>query len=171
MKTFFFICMLLVSTLGMAQDVKLDTLESDSIPAGEMVYFTPDKLPEYKGGASALQKFLQDHLKYPSVAQQKQVHGLIVVRFIVELDGTTSHFEVVRKKLNSDSEIIPDADWLMTAKKKNVITRSDFAVSQQLLEEEAVRVCTLLNKWKAGVKDGENVRVYMSLPITFRLRK
>ena len=38
------------------------------------------------------------------------------------------------------------------------------------LEQEAIRVVSLLPKWKPGIQDGKPVKVYYTLPISFHLR-
>ncbi len=44
--------------------------------------------PAYVGGHEALQKFLQDNLKYPEAGIRKGHEGTVIVEFFVNTDGT-----------------------------------------------------------------------------------
>jgi protein TonB len=52
------------------------------------------KDPEFPGGKEALMKWLDNHLKYPSVAQRMGVEGKVVVEFIVDENGKISEAEI-----------------------------------------------------------------------------
>jgi periplasmic protein TonB len=53
-------------------------------------------MPEPVGGASAWSKFLRKNLRYPDMAIDQHIQGKIWVSFIIEKDGTLSHFSVDR---------------------------------------------------------------------------
>ena len=52
--------------------------------------------PEYIGGDSALVRFLQENLKYPTEALKNGMEGVVVVRFVVTVEGYASNIELVR---------------------------------------------------------------------------
>ena len=51
-------------------------------------------LPQYKGGKSALLKFIQKNKVYPKTASEKKVSGKVVVNFRVSEKGALSGFQV-----------------------------------------------------------------------------
>lgn len=55
-----------------------------------------EEQPEYPGGQAAFVKFLQNNLRYPERAQDEGIQGRVMVRFIVERDGSVSAVEVAR---------------------------------------------------------------------------
>lgn len=66
--------------------------ESNKIFNGDDV----DQQPSFPGGTNALNTFIVSNLKYPVFAQEKGIQGRVVVKFIVEKDGSISNVEVDR---------------------------------------------------------------------------
>ena len=66
--------------------------ESNKIFNGDDV----DQQPSFPGGTNALNTFIGSNLKYPVFAQEKGIQGRVVVKFIVEKDGSISNVEVNR---------------------------------------------------------------------------
>lgn len=66
--------------------------ESNKIFNGDDV----DQQPSFPGGTNALNTFLASNLKYPVVAQENGIQGRVIVKFIVEKDGSISNVEVDR---------------------------------------------------------------------------
>lgn len=60
------------------------------------VYIIPDVNPEFPGGKDAMFAFLQENIRYPKEARDAKVEGKVLVRFIVERDGSISQLEVKR---------------------------------------------------------------------------
>jgi protein TonB len=52
--------------------------------------------PLYPGGQDAMLKFLGDNLKYPKIAKEAGILGVVIVQFIVEKDGTVGEVKIVR---------------------------------------------------------------------------
>ena len=50
----------------------------------------------YPGGEAALRKFVSDNLVYPSIAQDQDLQGTVVLRFRVEKDGSIGQIVVVK---------------------------------------------------------------------------
>ena len=73
--------------------------ESNKIFNGDDV----DQQPSFPGGTNALNTFIVSNLKYPVFAQEKGIQGRVVVKFIVEKDGSISNVEV-------DRSVDPDLD-------------------------------------------------------------
>lgn len=62
-----------------------------------------DLIPSFPGGTNALNTFIASNLKYPPVAEANGIQGRVVVKFIVEKDGSISNVEV-------DRSVDPDLD-------------------------------------------------------------
>lgn len=52
--------------------------------------------PEFPGGEQALNKYLADNVKYPQVAKDNGVEGIVAVQFIVHTDGSIGTINIVR---------------------------------------------------------------------------
>jgi len=50
----------------------------------------------FKGGMDALYAYLNKNLKYPSQAKRMGIDGMVIVRFVVNTDGTIQDIELVR---------------------------------------------------------------------------
>ena len=55
-----------------------------------------EEQPEFPGGMNAFRKYLQDHLHYPESAQDAGIQGKVIVRFVVERDGSATAVEVYK---------------------------------------------------------------------------
>lgn len=53
------------------------------------------ELPQFHGGEDALNKYLLNNLKYPVVAEENGIQGLVNVSFIVRRDGTITDIKAV----------------------------------------------------------------------------
>ncbi len=77
-----------------ADGVKLAYGENDTI--NELVYFLVEEMPEFPGGEMAMRKHIANNIRYPVLAQENGIQGKVYVYFIVEKDGSTNTFRVVR---------------------------------------------------------------------------
>lgn len=59
-------------------------------------FVSVEQMPSFPGGDAELQKFIEQNLKYPVVAQENGIQGRVTIRFVVEVDGTLSNFTVLR---------------------------------------------------------------------------
>ena len=57
----------------------------------------------YPGGEAALLQFISQNLKYPSIAQEQELQGTVVVRFRVEKDGSIGKI-VIKKSLSTECD-------------------------------------------------------------------
>jgi protein TonB len=53
--------------------------------------------PGFLGGFDSLAVFLSKNLKYPTLAKENGIEGRVVVRFVVEKDGTLTNITLLRK--------------------------------------------------------------------------
>jgi len=66
-----------------------------------------DQLPQFKGGDVAMMDFIRTSISYPKDAAEQGLQGRVVLRFIVEKDGTISNSEVLKSaSLSLDTEAL-----------------------------------------------------------------
>ncbi len=53
-------------------------------------------MPEFPGGTEALYTFLAENIKYPQVARESHIQGIVFVTFVIEQDGTVSNATILR---------------------------------------------------------------------------
>jgi periplasmic protein TonB len=93
----------------------------------------------YPGGIPAWQRYMNKNFVYPEDAQSTGTEGQVVVRFIVDRDGSVSDVEAISGPTTGG------------------------------LREEAVRVIRKSGKWVPAVQNGRNVKSYKQQPVTFKL--
>ncbi|MBD3635865.1 MAG: energy transducer TonB [Crocinitomicaceae bacterium] len=81
---------LLSSQFTNAMDLPQDTTKT------EMVYDMPEQMPQFPGGAEAMERFISEHIKYPPTAKEKRIQGKVYVQFIVEKDGSLTDIKIRR---------------------------------------------------------------------------
>jgi protein TonB len=96
--------------------------------------------PAFPGGPTELLKFLQKNIKYPNLARENGLEGKVIVKFYVDTDGTVRDPQVLKDGVGGGCA------------------------------EEAIRVCKSMPKWTPGSQRGKNVKVYYTLPVTFKLQ-
>ncbi len=73
------------------------------------VYFNPEIQAEYPGGTSAWFRYLAKNLTYPDIGAKEEMQLKVVVRFVVDSAGHSSHFIAVsgsEKLLNEAIRVI-----------------------------------------------------------------
>ena len=108
-------------------------------PEPEKIFVAVEQPAEFPGGQAAMMKWLSNNIRYPEAAQQNGISGRVVVKFVVERDGSVSSPTIV-KGVDRD------------------------------LDQEALRVVKRMPKWQPGKNNGQPVRSYFNLPVTFRLQ-
>jgi TonB family protein len=69
-------------------------------------YTERDILPKYKGGIQAFGKYLGENIKYPYDARRNNIQGKVLIKFVVEKDGSLTDFSVVK---NPNDELSAEA--------------------------------------------------------------
>ena len=73
----------------------------------EVVYISVEELPSFPGGNQARIDFINSMIKYPTVAQDAGIQGIVYVSFIVNRDGKIVDIQVPRGIHESlDNEVI-----------------------------------------------------------------
>ncbi|MBQ0120211.1 MAG: energy transducer TonB [Bacteroidales bacterium] len=62
----------------------------------EEVFKSVEQMPTFPGGPAALMKYLSSHIQYPTMAQENNVQGKVVVQFVVTKTGEVGEVKVVR---------------------------------------------------------------------------
>lgn len=67
----------------------------------------PEKMAEYPGGVNAMMNFLKQTLKYPVECEKEGVEGRVLLKFVINEDGTMSNMEVMQspdERLSSEAK-------------------------------------------------------------------
>lgn len=62
----------------------------------EQVFDMVEQMPAFPGGPSELMKFIGEHMKYPTIAQENGTQGRVICQFVVGKDGQVRDVSVVR---------------------------------------------------------------------------
>lgn len=77
----------------------IDVREQDVVeaePEDNKIYTWVEETAEFPGGNNELKKFLIQNLQYPKEALEKQISDFVVVKFVVNKDGSISDVKVVK---------------------------------------------------------------------------
>ncbi len=69
---------------------------SQSKEQDDAVYSMVSEQPSFPGGMQEMMKFISENRKYPAEAKAKDVHGKVIVAFVVERDGSLSDVKIRR---------------------------------------------------------------------------
>jgi TonB family protein len=103
------------------------------------VFSYADTIPQFEGGEKGWIKFLNEKLKYPAEAQEKNIQGTVVLQFVIMEDGKIEGIKILRKQ-----------NPLLDYESYRVVKLSS-------------------GKWKPGILNGKPVRVYFTLPVSFQM--
>lgn len=85
--------------LNTTENIEIPQVEISSAPIVESI----DKIEDFvdvqatfKGGMEAWYTYLNKNLKYPSQAKRIGIEGMVIVRFVVNTDGSIQDIELVR---------------------------------------------------------------------------
>lgn len=106
----------------------------------EAVYTQVDVMPVFNGGDQAILNYIGKNTVYPEAAKLNNVTGRVIVKLVVEKDGSVDHIEILQS-----------VDPLLDAEALRVVS-------------------TLPNFDKPGILNGKPVAVNYMIPITFTLK-
>jgi protein TonB len=98
-----------------------------------------ETMPEYPGGVGEMMKFVAKNTKYPKTASDSSWKGKVIVKFTVDTIGRIIETSITKS--------------------------SGYAI----LDNEALRVISMLPAWKPGKQKGKNAAVWYTIPINFSL--
>ncbi len=114
-------------------------------PGGEPVVTPKPEIPVYVEEMPTapynVNQYLGKHINYPAAARENHIEGKVNIRFVVSEGGTISQVSAVGSRRVGGG-----------------------------LEEEAIRVVSGMPKWNPGKQNGRAVKVYFTLPVSFKLQ-
>ncbi len=75
-------------------DVNFDTTQEED--DDEQIFVSVQQMPEFPGGIMALRRYIAEHIQYPVLAQENEIEGTVVVKFVVGKKGEVSNVQVIR---------------------------------------------------------------------------
>ena len=109
----------------------------------ESTVFTSDDIqPEFPGGRKAYQEYIRRNMNYPADALRNGVEGGVLIKFIVENDGSISNAEILRSMTESfDAEALrlichmpnwTPGVWKGKTRRMQVIRLVDFRIEENV---------------------------------------
>jgi len=105
-----------------------------SAPAAPQIFTYVEQMPTYPN----LEAYLAKNIRYPDNARENGISGRVIVKFVVNEDGSVSDVQIVRGIGGG-------------------------------CDEEAKRVVSSMPRWTPGKQNGHAVKVYFTLPVSFKL--
>jgi periplasmic protein TonB len=101
--------------------------------------FGPEIMPEFPGGNEKILSFINKNIIYPEQARLDRTQQKFHIQFVVDENGNVIAPKVMEKNVDEN------------------------------LAAEAKRVLTLMPRWKPGMINNRNVKVYFTVPFQFKL--
>jgi protein TonB len=120
--------------------IKPDVVQIEAVPSEPDYPVFVEEMPEFPGGQTALLKYINGSINYPSSAVENGIEGRVILKFVVWTDGSVKKIELLRSV-------------------------------DPLLDQEAIRVISMMPKWKPGKNNGTPAPVWFSVPVTFKIKK
>ena len=70
--------------------------DDPELPFETQPFINVQEMPEFPGGVTALLKYVGENLNYPADAQNNNIQGKVVLKFVVNADGSVDRIEVIR---------------------------------------------------------------------------
>ncbi|PWB03900.1 M56 family metallopeptidase [Duncaniella muris] len=83
-------------TAAVSEGDKPSGKAAEKADAPESVYSVVQKKPEFPGGDAAVLQYISDNIHYPKEARDKKIQGRVVVRFVINKDGSVGETSVLR---------------------------------------------------------------------------
>lgn len=96
----------LMGRTGGDKDVK-PVASSAVVEEEAKVYNIVEQPPTFPGGEAALLKYIATHVKYPQIAQEQEIQGVVNLRFVVKEDGSVGEVQVAKSlESHCDAEAV-----------------------------------------------------------------
>ena len=113
-------------------------------PDEEGVFDVVQHMPEFPGGMLKLMEFIRQNIQYPQAAKQNKLEGTVIMQVVIDKDGTVTQPRILCSV--------------------NPVLSADAALC-----EEALRIVSIMPKWKPGHQHGVNLKVKYTFPIKFEI--
>ncbi len=108
-------------------------------PKEPEIFDRAEVMPSFPGGVVELMGFLRKNIMYPSLARENGLEGKVIVKFYVDTDGKVKDPVVLKDGVGGGCA------------------------------DEAIRVVKKMPPWTPGTQRGKPVKVYYTLPVSFKL--
>lgn len=78
------------------EDTKVEIVQRDEIIEEEQIFTIVEEMPTFPGGEAELFKYLGKNIKYPQMATDAGISGVVYVTFVVDKDGKIRDVKVLR---------------------------------------------------------------------------
>lgn len=120
---------------------KVESEPIEEFYTNEEIFTMVDQMPEFPGGEQERLKFIQQNTRYPAEEKENRIEGTVYVSFIIDKQGNIKNIKVKRG--------VPGGAGL---------------------DKEALRVVSMMPKWKPGKQNGKEVLVQFYMPMRFQLK-
>lgn|SRR5574344_1682055 len=83
----------LIMVFAFSLNVNAQEKKSDN---SDVVFTVVENEAEFPGGVEAMNRFMAENIKYPTLAKQKNIEGKVIISFIVEKNGTLSDIRTIK---------------------------------------------------------------------------
>ena len=84
--------------INVVREYKDEVIVEEKKPEPEQVFQSVEQMPKFPGGDAELMKFIQEHLRYPTMAAENNIQGRVVVQFVVTKNGSIGEVKVIRSR-------------------------------------------------------------------------
>ena len=75
---------------------RLEAFRVSFAQADDKIYETVDQMPGYPNGMAGIMQYLSENVRYPATAQENGIQGRVLVRFVINTDGSVTDAKVIR---------------------------------------------------------------------------
>ncbi len=72
-------------------------VEEEKVVEEEEIFVFVEENPAYPGGEAALYEYLGKSIQYPDLARENNITGTVVIKFVVEKDGSITKASILRE--------------------------------------------------------------------------
>lgn len=79
------------------EEVVIADVSTETEAVEEEIFVFVEEFPSYPGGDDALYAYLAKSIKYPDLARENNITGTVVIKFVVEKDGSITKASILRE--------------------------------------------------------------------------
>ena len=138
-RNYLLMAVMLLLSVTVASAQNYDDTMDEEVVEEEEIFLVMQESAEFPGGINKMYDFIRQNLKYPQVSRDNDSQGRVILKFEVLKDGRIDNITIL--KSSGDAS----------------------------LDNEAIRVVSLMPKWKPAMQNGRNVATWFTLPLNFSL--
>lgn len=78
------------------EDTKVEIVQREEVVEEEQIFTIVEEMPSFPGGEAELFKYLGKNIKYPQMATDAGIAGVVYVTFVVDKDGKIRDVKILR---------------------------------------------------------------------------